>query len=276
MTLYELMLRTNHHLLCNRKPYLTDTQKIYIVKRFLSAQSSREECQRFWRSVRFPGNRDSSGRRMYPEFFIPPYNDGKKYRSILGQMPATHIFSSNLYELEIIRLLACFAPDSKDVQTILNSTLARLKTTCFGYQDDGLGECFDTSLVVLRFLAAAAPDQTDWIQSRIDVYHKYFAQKRRPWQTEWYFRLCLSELPDEIAIPELWKQQNELYRLRTQIQIKADHDNTEQCALKAAILDRCIARITYLQSIGVPICKPSYPSAKASSPSGNSPHLPFS
>jgi len=48
MTLYELMLRTNHHLLCNRKPYLTDTQKIYIVKRFLSAQSSREECQRVW------------------------------------------------------------------------------------------------------------------------------------------------------------------------------------------------------------------------------------
>ena len=180
MTLYELMLRTNHHLFCNRKPYLTDAQKTHIVKRFLSAQSSREECERFWRCVRFPGNRDSSGRRMYPEFFIPPYNDGKKYRSILGQMPATHVFSSNLYELEIVRLLVCFAPGEMYTDRITEQTLARLKTTCFGSEDDGIGECFDTSLVVLRFLAAAAPDQTDWIQSRIDVYHKYFAQKRRP------------------------------------------------------------------------------------------------
>ncbi len=245
MTLYELMIRANHHLLCDRKPYLTDAQKIHIVKRFLSSQSSREDCERFWRSVRFPGNRDHAGRRMYPEFFIPPYNDGKKYRSVLGQIPATHIFSANLYELEIIRLLVRFAHGEMYTDRITEQTLDRLKTTCFGYQDDGLGECFDTSLVVLRFLAAAAPDETDWIQSRIDVYHKYYAEKRRPWQTEWYFRLCLSELPDEIAIPELWKQQNELYRLHAQMQTEADRNNTEPCTLKAAILNRCIARIAY-------------------------------
>ena len=244
MTLYELMLRTNHHWICGRTPILTDAQKTYIVKRFLAAQSTRDECERFWHGVRFPGNRDAAGRRMYPEFFIPPYHDGKKYKSILGQTPATHIFSANLYELEIIRLLALFAHSDPTVDAIITSTLARLKTTCFGYEDDGIGECFDTSLVVLRFLAAAAPDETDWMQSRMDNYHRHFSEKRRPWQTEWYFRLCLCELPDMLALPELYAQEQQLYPLRAQLSAASDRNPSEQDMLKTAILNRCIARIS--------------------------------
>jgi hypothetical protein len=59
--------------------------------------------QRFYIGVRYPGNTDKNGSgRMYPEYFIPPYNDGKKYQTLIPMSPKTHILSANSYELEII------------------------------------------------------------------------------------------------------------------------------------------------------------------------------
>lgn len=60
-----------------------------------------------------------------------------------------------MYELKIIRLLRLSVPDSPDVQNMVTKTLERLKITCFGYQDDGLGECFDTSLCERKVWAAS-------------------------------------------------------------------------------------------------------------------------
>ena len=243
MTLYELMLKTNHHLICETKPYLTDAQKAYITGRFLDGISSQEECLRFYRGVRFPDNRDCTGRRMYPEYFIPPYNDGKKYKSVLGQTPTTHIFSANLYELEIIRLLALFSAGDRDVDRIVSHTLARLKTTCFGWGDDGVGECFDTSLVVLRFLAAAAPHEDAWIASRISNYLRHKDDKKRPPQTEWYFRLCLTELPASIAVPHLTVQKQALTSLQAQkVNLSISSDPAYQ-PIGSVILRRCLDRL---------------------------------
>jgi hypothetical protein len=208
MTTYELMIKTNHHLI--KGGNFTDAQKQNIVKQLMSARSTPEQVERFYNGVKFPKNTDENGRRMYPVFFIPPYNDGKKLKTVLNQTPKTHILSANMYELKILRLLFILSPDDDEIKAMVTETLRRLKTTCFGYMDDGVGECFDTSLVVLRFLATVAPYEKEWIQSRIDNYNRHYADKKRPSFCIWYYWLCLSELPFNTAKPEIEKYKAEM------------------------------------------------------------------
>lgn len=223
MTAYELMIKTNHFLI--QGGTLTEPQKQNIVQQFLSAVSTHEQVQRFYSGVRLPNNIDGDGRRMYPEFFIPPYNDGKKFKTILGQTPKTHILSANMYELEIIRLLHILSINNETVQDMVTKTLARLRTTCFGYQDDGVGECFDTSLVVLRFLAVVAPYETEWIKSRIVNFHRHVNEKYRHGLCYWYFWLCLSELPFDIAEPEILRFKDKMFtQLNRSTVMNNEHD----------------------------------------------------
>lgn len=212
MTSYELMIKANHYLIKGGK--LSNGQISTIVNQFISDRSSAERAQRYDISVGFPNSSDENGRGMYPIFYIPPYNNGKKLKTVLGQTPKTQILSANMYELEILRLLHIFALENAEVKNMVTETLQRLKTTCFGYTDDGVGECFDASLVVLRFLAAAAQQETEWIKSRIDNYNCHYGDKKRPWFSKWYYWLCLSELPFAIAYPEIEKYKDEmLHRL---------------------------------------------------------------
>lgn len=217
----------------------TEKQKFTIIKQLMEAQSTPNQANRFYIGVNFPGNTDSAGRHMYPYYFIPPYNNGKKYKTVLTQTPQTHILSANMYELEILRLLHLLTRGiSEDsllitdirckIDEMISQTLNRLKTTCFGYQDDGVGECFDTSLVVLRFLAAVAPKQTDWINSRIAVFNKHYTEKRRTSFCIWYYWLCLSELPDEIALPQLDTYKEEMYHWLKEksLVMNSEHDRT--------------------------------------------------
>lgn len=199
MTAYELTVKANRFLIQDGR--LTLSQKLYIVRRLLEARTPPEEAERFYRGVRCPGNVDREGRRMYPAYYIPPYQGGKKYKSLLNQTPKTQIFSANLYELEILRLLCLLAPGQPQVEELREGSLARLKTTCFGYEDDGVGECFDASLAVLRFLAVAAPEETAWLKGRLDNFQRHYSEKKRPWFCLWYFWLCLSELPFDLAKP---------------------------------------------------------------------------
>lgn len=197
MTAYELMIKTNHHLIGRGE--LTDAQKDNIVKQLLAARNTPEQAQRFYRGVRFPNNIDNEGRRMYPVFYIPPYNSGKKLQTIIPMSPKTHILSANSYELEIIRLLHLFAPGNKEVQMIVNETLVRLKTTCFGYRDCYLGECFHSSLIALRFLIAVAPNEAEWINKLIALYNNHVGDTRRHSGVKRYFKLCLTELTDMVT-----------------------------------------------------------------------------
>lgn len=208
MTAHELMIKTNHDLI--QGVTLTDTQKQQITNHLLTAKTTREQANRFYNGVKFPGNTDSSGRRMYPVFFIPPYNNGKKMKTILFQTPKTQIFSANMYELEILRLLNIFQADRTDIREMTEQTLERLKTTCFAHEDDGVGECFDTSLVALRFLAVTAPGDEKWIQSRIDTFNRHYAEKKRPYFPIWYYWLCLSELPLPMVKSEVDKYKEEM------------------------------------------------------------------
>ena len=206
MTSYELMIKTNHYLI--KGGTLSDGQISTIVNQLISDRNIFEQGQRSAAGVKFQNHSDKRG--MYPIFYIPPYNNGKKLKTILGQTPNTQILSANMYELEILRLLYLFAPNNMEVQHMVTETLERLKTTCFGYMDDGVGECFDTSLIVLRFLAAAAQHENEWIKSRIDNYNRHCQDKKRPWFSLWYYWLCLSELPFDIAYPEIEKYKGEI------------------------------------------------------------------
>lgn len=242
MTTHKLMVDTNLHLI--RGKTLTEPRRQTVINRLLAARSDESVKQRFYAGVRFPGNTDGGGRRMYPEFYIPPYNDGKKLRTIYNQTPKTHILSANMYELEIIRLLCLLAPGNQIVGDMVQRTLGRLKTTCFGYADDGVGECFDTSLVVLRFLAVAAPEDKAWIQSRIDNYNAHAGEKKRPWHPQWYFWLCLSEIPFVLAEPEILKYKPDMLPWLTgkSAVMNSEHDKAVHPALICS-LRSCLSRL---------------------------------
>lgn len=196
MNAYQTMLDTNYRLI--KGETLSQSEKEEAARMLLSAKSKDiAELKPHCRNLR-------------PLFFIPPYNDGKKLTTVLGQTPKTEVFSANMYELEILRLLSLLKPDDSEVSEMITVTAGRLKTTCFGYDDDGMGECFDASLVVLRFLATAAPSEKEWINSRIENFNRHFADKKRPSFPQWYYWLCLSELPFETAKPETDKYKDEI------------------------------------------------------------------
>ncbi len=231
MNTYELMLKTNHQLIKGKT--LTVDQKNKIVDELLNAASTDNKVLNFKIGVKAPEYSKSLGntsdtRVMYPLFYIPPYNNGKKLKTILNQTPKTQIFSANMYELEILRLLYLFAPKNEKVSYMVKETLSRLKTTCFGFKDDGLGECFDTSLVVLRFISTVCPEDRSWILSRIDNYNNYVNEKKRPWFSLWYFWLCLSEMPFDIAKPEIDKYKSEIlnWLCNKSCVMNSEHDKT--------------------------------------------------
>ena len=201
MNACDLMVKTNHYLIQGGS--LTEPQTNTIVRQLLSAQSSESQATRFHAGVGCPGNIDRQGHRMHPTLYIPPYQDGRKLKTIFGQTPTTQLLSANMYELEIVRLLALLAPQHPAVPGMVADVLARLRTTCFGNKDNGVGECFDASLIVLRFLATAAPTDHKWILERIENYNRHKAEKKRPWHATWYFWLCLSELPYDLVKQEI-------------------------------------------------------------------------
>lgn len=178
---------------------------------------------------------------LYPIFYVP--EPGIKLHSLFGQTPKTKILAGNMYELEILRILCLFAPENEQVRFMRDETLQRLKSTCFGWQDDGVGECFDASLVTLRFLCAAAPNELEWIQSRVDNYRRHAGKKKRAWYSLWYFWLCLSEMPWEIAEPELEKDRQELERqLRRSYVMNREPDRTVHPVL-ACMLRNLMSRL---------------------------------
>ncbi|MCL2421197.1 MAG: hypothetical protein FWD03_05005 [Defluviitaleaceae bacterium] len=192
MAPYDLMIKANHYLIDGGE--LTDAHKANIVRQLLNGRSTPDQAQRFYRGVRTPNNIDRGGMRMYPVFYIPPYNDGKKYQTVIPMSPQTHILSANAYELEIIRLLCMFASDNPVVKNMGDETITRLKTTCFGYKGCVTGECFHASLIVLRFLIVVRPREQVWMRRIMAKYHSHVNDVRRHSGVKKYFELCMKEL----------------------------------------------------------------------------------
>ena len=191
MSIYELMIKTNHHLI--RGGELTDAQKADVAQQLRAGRITDSQKRTF------------ADPNWYPDFFIPPHNNGKRLQTVIPMSPKTYIVADNAYEFEMLRLLHLFQPDD-EVSYMIKETLNRLKQTCFGYKGCHYAECFEAGLTVLRFLSFAAPHDKDWIQKQITIYNNHFADSRRHSGVQRYYWLILSEMPYDIAEPEILRQ----------------------------------------------------------------------
>lgn len=250
MTAHELLIKANHYLIKGGE--LTDAHKANIVTQLLAAKSTPEQAHR-----RFPKLKGSE-RQMYPFLYVLPYNGGVKSTTIFNQQPQTQILSMNVYELEIIRLLCLLSPDDPMIREMVEQVLSRLKKTCFGNHGCGTGECFDAGLVTLRFLAVAAPDNEAWINDQLHCYNAHLSEKKRSkyysrqygLYYRWYYWLCLSELPFEMAEPELLRHKDEMLSTAYEsMAIKTEADQVFN-SVRLSALRNCLSRLseyTYLQ-----------------------------
>lgn len=137
----------------------TDKEKQEIVEQLLNGMACKEDVKKYKLRMRVNPYTDN----IYPNYFIPPYNENKKLRLADGSLPKTHILYANYFELEILRILLQFAPENEMVQEMITNTLQRLKNTCYG-NNCPKGECVTTGKEVLRFLQTVCPEEKDWIK----------------------------------------------------------------------------------------------------------------
>ncbi len=161
MEAYRILTEINRKMVFAEE--ISATEKTEIVTILLNGICSKEDILNYKRRMRVNAETDC----IYPGYFIPPYNGGRKLRLVQGYLPKTNILYANHYELEILRLLVLFAPENKTVQEMVDASSQRLKNTCFG-NSCTQGECFATGICVLRFLSAARPDDVEWIDRLVD------------------------------------------------------------------------------------------------------------
>ena len=137
----------------------TDKEKQEIVEQLLNGMACKEDVKKYKFRMRVNPYTDN----IYPNYFIPPYNENKKLRLADGSLPKTHILYANYFELEILRILFQFAPENEMVQEMITNTLQRLKNTCYG-NNCPKGECVAAGKEVLRFLQTVCPEEKDWIE----------------------------------------------------------------------------------------------------------------
>ena len=190
MIAYDLMIKTNHYLI--RGGELSDAQKDTIVRKLYANKIT-------------DGRKRTFDPYAYPRFFIPPHNNGKKLQTVVPMSPKSNIIADNAYEFEILRLLHMFTP-SGEVSHMIEETLGRLKHTCFGYQNCHYADCFEAGLTVLRFLSFAATNDSGWIRKQIAVYNGHFDDRKRHSGVQKYYWLILSDMPFDIAEPEILRQ----------------------------------------------------------------------
>ncbi|MCL2087899.1 MAG: hypothetical protein FWH14_00280 [Oscillospiraceae bacterium] len=231
MTAHELMVKTNHYLIKDGE--LTAMQKDKIVRQLLVARSDQKTKQSFYKGV-------GAGTGTYPVYFIPPFNDNKKLQTVIPMSPKTHILSSNAYELDILRLLSLFAPDHPTVREMVAGTLERLENSCPG-GDCCQGECFHSSLPVLRFFTVAAPDEKEWMCKLAAKINNGIDNKYKDNATRYYW-LCLSELPFDVAEPGLIKYKDKILSLiNKSAPMNTEHAKTYQPVMYY-IYRNCLSR----------------------------------
>lgn len=218
---YQTLYETNQRLIMHEP--LDNDERRRITDLLLAYVSDTQTAARFHKSVGAPEyvNRSTSSasadhRHMYPLFFIPPYNEGRKHRLVTGELPGTHILSANHYELEILRLLALWRRDDPAVSAMLAQTLERLDTTCFAHYCDR-GECVGAGVAVLRFLTAAAPEKRACIDRLLHPLGALFADTTRggfPHNLPvYYFLLALADFEDDYTVRLIRTRENDLTAL---------------------------------------------------------------
>ncbi|HAN20620.1 MAG: hypothetical protein A2Y15_06600 [Clostridiales bacterium GWF2_36_10] len=246
MTLYESMKWTNLQLIKGR--VFTQEEKQKITKHFLDGVSDEKTVLRFHKGVNAPRDETGDSRQMYPLFFIPPYRNeadgtkGEKYKTITCVTPKTHILSANAYELEIIRILALLSPNNEKVEKIVNRTLERLKTSCFA-NECYMGECFETSLISLRFICTACPENVQWLKNLVNKISKHIDDKKRHSGILFYYWLCFSEMPIELAESKIIRYKDELLKHINRSFVMNSEQNKNMSYLCKYIVRNCLSKL---------------------------------
>ena len=154
---YNILMETNRKEIFGT--VFTEQEKKKVVERLLIGIACKEDIKKYKLRMRVNPYTD----KIYPNYYIPPYNENKKLPMINGKLPKTHILYANHCELEILRILFLFASENEQVKDMIDKTLTRLKNTCYGNKCPK-GECVATGKVVLRFLQTVCPEEKDWIE----------------------------------------------------------------------------------------------------------------
>lgn len=187
LTAYEMMMKVNYNLVTDTR--ITSREQGVVLDHLLSCVNSYDS----WIDG-FEKN------PMKPVFFMPDRKE--MYKTVTTVTPKTKLLSENSYELEILRVLALYAHSNYKVRKMLEVTKERLRKSCFG-NGCSKGECFDLSIIVLRFLATAYPDDITWMNELIGSIKVHMEEKPRHSGVLLYYWLTLSELPIEVAKPEI-------------------------------------------------------------------------
>ena len=142
---------------------ITEEEKTAAVSIFLDGRNDSKEIIQYKRRMRVNPNEDC----IYPNYYLPPHNEGKKLRLVQGYLPKTNILYANHYEAEILRLLVKFAPDNETVTDMVYHTLERFGKTCFG-NSCTQGECITTGICVLRLLVGVQPMDEIWVNKLLE------------------------------------------------------------------------------------------------------------
>ena len=222
---YELMIKTNHHLI--RGGELTDAQKANITRQLLASKI--DMGTNLWLY-------DGAMNAQKPAFFVPPYNNGKKLKTVIPMGAQTAQVSDNAYELEIIRLLHKFTQPNNEIANMVGVTENRLKQLCFGYKDCFYAECFHAAMVVLRFVTSVMPTDTHWITKQITGYNNHHNDRRWHSGVHKYYYLCLSDMPFAIAEPEIHRQKERIIeQLSCSYLMKNENDDIPLYAMRNAL-----------------------------------------
>ena len=125
---------------------------------------------------------------------------------------------------------------------MVGATLERLRTTCFGAFCE-VGECFETSVISLRFVGTVTPHETEWVRTLVEGYKNHLNDKKRHSGIVFYYFLCLSELPPAIAEPEIEMHQDRLLQLIKRSFVMNSEQDKYMSPLYKYILRNCLARI---------------------------------
>lgn len=230
MNPHELLCKTNWDLIKGK--LFSNEQKADITSFLLSSANPENTANRF--------------PMMYPLFFVPPYNNGKKLITINGVMPKTNIFSANHYELEILRLLALWRSSDDAVQYMLHRTKERLSSACYG-KFCSKGECFETSIVALRFMATVFPIEEEWIGRLTDgirgeIDNKPRGKKRHS-GTTFYYWLTLTDIDSSLATSEIKRYEPLLvHHLSRSCSYNLEYDKVYN-PIAIYIIRNCLARL---------------------------------
>lgn len=120
------------------------------------------------------------------------------FMTFTGYRPTTKILYSNYCELELLRILHMIKPEAPRFSNLYETTKERIKTTCFG-NFCPTGECFEISVIALRFITTLFPEEKLWIDMFVANIARTILEEERKVSKRTILMFCqvLSELRRE-------------------------------------------------------------------------------